>query len=135
MIYLVDSDWIIEALDGNEAAVQFLASLAPEGIGLSIISYAEVYQGAYYSRYSANDLRQLQRFLIGKRIVGLEVETVERFAHMRGALSPHTRRQVGDLDLLIAATAIEHDLILLTRNVRDFSLIPGVRLFDLSDAS
>lgn len=132
--YLIDSDWIIDSLSGNETAAQLLARLAPNGLGISIISYAEVYQGVFYSREPKNDRQRLEQFLAGKQMIGLDIDVVERFAQIRGALSPQIRRQVGEFDLLIAATAIEHDLILLTRNVKDFRLITGVRLFGSKDA-
>ena len=51
-----------------------------------------------------------------------------RFARMRSEL----RRQgnlIPDFDLLIAATALEHDLILMTRNTRHFARIAGLRLY------
>lgn len=35
-----------------------------------------------------------------------------------------------DLDLLIAATALVHDLMLITHNVRDFVSIPGLKIED-----
>lgn len=39
---------------------------------------------------------------------------------------------IGDLDLLIAATAVEHDLTLATINTRHFSQIEGLRWADWS---
>lgn len=39
-------------------------------------------------------------------------------------------RPIGDLDLLIAATAVEHDLTLATINTRHFSQIEGLRWAD-----
>jgi predicted nucleic acid-binding protein len=54
---------------------------------------------------------------------------MERFGVIRGGLSPHQRRQVGDMDLLIAATALTHNLTLLTRNVADFQLVPGLTIY------
>jgi predicted nucleic acid-binding protein len=36
---------------------------------------------------------------------------------------------IGDIDLLIAATALVHGDTLLTRNVRHFQRIPGLRLY------
>jgi predicted nucleic acid-binding protein len=35
---------------------------------------------------------------------------------------------IPDMDLLIAATALEHDLTLVTRNLSHFSRIPELRL-------
>jgi len=54
---------------------------------------------------------------------------MERFAIIRGQLSRHGRRQIGDMDLLIAATAIHHELTLLTRNLRHFDMVPCLRIF------
>ena len=34
------------------------------------------------------------------------------------------------LDLIVAATAIEHDLVLVTRNVRDYADIPQIKLYE-----
>lgn len=40
------------------------------------------------------------------------------------------RQQIGDMDLLIAATALRYDLTLGTRNLRDFRLIPGLTSYE-----
>ena len=37
---------------------------------------------------------------------------------------------IADMDILIAATAIAHDLTMLTRNRRHFERVPGLRLYD-----
>lgn len=59
----------------------------------------------------------------------MTTDIMERFAIIRGQLSRHERRQIGDMDLLIAATALHYDLTLLTRNLRDFQIVPRLRLF------
>ncbi|MBI4493912.1 MAG: type II toxin-antitoxin system VapC family toxin [Chloroflexi bacterium] len=53
---------------------------------------------------------------------------MQRFARIRGQLR-RSGRVVGDPDLLIAATALHHHLILVTRNLRDFSRIPDLKLY------
>lgn len=53
---------------------------------------------------------------------------MERFAGIRGDLR-RRGQLIPDLDLLIAATALHHDLTLLTRNVRHFDRIPELRLY------
>lgn len=68
-------------------------------------------------------------FLRGKDILPLSTTIMERFAIVRGALTPHQRRQIGDMDLLIAATALTHGLTLLTRNLADFQLVPGLNIY------
>jgi predicted nucleic acid-binding protein len=53
---------------------------------------------------------------------------MKRFALVRGKL----RREgqlISDSDILIAATALEHDLILFTYNIRHFNHIPNLKLY------
>lgn len=38
------------------------------------------------------------------------------------------------MDLLIAATALAHDLTLVTHNTHDFAHVPGLRVVDWLDA-
>ena len=45
--YLVDSDWLIDATAGRPAAQQYLAQLSADGLAVSIIAVAEVYEGAF----------------------------------------------------------------------------------------
>ena len=57
----------------------------------------------------------------------MTTEIAERFASLRATL----RRQgqpLADMDLLIAATALEHDLTLVSRNALHFARVPGLRL-------
>jgi predicted nucleic acid-binding protein len=128
--YLIDTDWIIDVLHGNEAATQTLLDLAPDGLTLSLITYGELYEGAHFARDRETALSGLHAFVRGKDILPLTIDIMERFAVVRGQLPRNVRQQVGDMDLLIAATAIHHDLVLLTRNTRDFRLVPDLRRFD-----
>lgn len=47
MKYLVDTDWVVDFLKGREETIEILQSLADEGLGVSLISYGEVYEGIY----------------------------------------------------------------------------------------
>jgi tRNA(fMet)-specific endonuclease VapC len=53
---------------------------------------------------------------------------MEIFGRTRSGLR-RAGQLIPDLDLLIGATALHHDLILLTRNRRHFTHIPGLRLY------
>jgi tRNA(fMet)-specific endonuclease VapC len=52
---------------------------------------------------------------------------MERFGHTRSQLR-RAGRLIPDLDLLIAATAVHHDLTLMTPNLRHFARIPELRI-------
>lgn len=133
-LYLVDTDWIIDALHGQAAAVATLVDLAPQGLAVSVISYGELYEGAYYAREPQVALSGLQTFLQGKDLLPLTGAIMEHFGLVRGGLSRQQRHQIGDMDLLIAVTALAHDLTLLTRNLRDFQLVPDLKLYRSDNA-
>lgn len=63
MKYLIDTDWVIDHLKGEERVVKQLEELASEGIGISVISLAEIYEGVYYSRNPAKSQQLLEEFL------------------------------------------------------------------------
>jgi predicted nucleic acid-binding protein len=48
--YLVDTDWLIDVINGQQTATQVLADLSDDGIAVGLISYGELYEGAYYGR-------------------------------------------------------------------------------------
>jgi predicted nucleic acid-binding protein len=58
-------------------------------------------------------------------------ETWSRFALMK-ARQQQLGRPIADLDLLIAAVAVQRDLTLATLNARHFSLVEGLRWEDWS---
>ena len=75
--YLIDTDWIIDCLDGRTAAVETLVELSADGLAVSLMTYGERYQGAYYARAPQNALRGLRTFLRGKRLLPLNRAIVE----------------------------------------------------------
>ena len=62
--YLMDTDWVIHYLHAHPAIVARLDELQPQGLALSIISLAELYEGVYYSRDPEGDEQDLTNFLI-----------------------------------------------------------------------
>lgn len=127
MRYLIDTDWAIHYLNDHQGVVQRLRGFQDDGLGLSIISLAELYEGVYYSRDPEGDERDLQDFLRGVTVLGINEEAAKIFGRERGRLRA-TGMIIGDADLLIAATALQYDLTLLTNNRRHFERIDGLRI-------
>lgn len=48
--YLVDTDWVIDHLNQIERIVIRLKELCSQGLALSVVSLAELYEGSHYSR-------------------------------------------------------------------------------------
>ncbi len=127
-MYLIDTDWVIDYLKGVERAGQLLDPLVGDGISISLITYGEIFEGIYYGRNSERHEQAFRAFLQGASILPLSENSMERFARIRGDLRAKGQL-IGDVDLLIAATALEHDITLLTQNLRHFSRIPDLKLY------
>ena len=126
MKYLVDTDWVIDHLRGVELITRKLDDLSPEGLALSIISLAELYEGVYYSRNPVRSGEVLKRFLASElAILGIDEETCQVFGRERGRLRQEGR-SIGDMDLFIAATCLRHNLSLLSNNRRHFEQVHGL---------
>jgi tRNA(fMet)-specific endonuclease VapC len=128
MAYLLDSDWLINALAGKRRAVSPLERLSSKYIGVSVITLAEVYQQAFASTNPDASLTSFRRFIAPFRIIPVTEPIAVRFAEIRALL---TRRGelISDFDMLIAATALHYHLTVLTFNLRHFSRIPDLLLF------
>jgi predicted nucleic acid-binding protein len=130
MRYLVDSDWVIDYLEGDPDALQLLLKLADEGIAVSIITYMEVYQGVARHRMRQEAEEKLSRFLEGVPVLPISLGVARRCAELRETLRAQQKQfNRRALDLLIAATAIEHGLALVTRNVADYRDISDLLLY------
>ncbi len=131
LTYLIDTDWIIHYLLGAKPVREKLQQFRSEGLAVSVISLAEVYEGVFYSRDPEASRKGFEDFLENVSILGVDEEVCRMFARERGKL----RKQgnlIGDFDLLIASTCLFHELTLLTNNVRHFERVDGLQLVSVA---
>jgi tRNA(fMet)-specific endonuclease VapC len=129
MPYLIDSDVIIDHLADVPAATKLLSQFAEEGIAVSIITYMEAYQGVLRSPQPASARKKFETFLKTVPVLPLSLESAKRCAQVRETLHKEGKRvKARALDLMTAAIALEHSLILVTRNVEDYKDIRGLKL-------
>ena len=121
MPYLIDSDVLIDISRGRQAAQEFVDSL-PEGWALSRVSALELIVGAR----DKMDLAALDRFLAAFVVVPLSDSVGVRAYGLLRIYSKSHGLHV--FDSLVAATAIEENLTLVTRNRKHFAMIDGLRL-------
>ena len=127
MRYLVDTDWVIHYLHGVEVVIRRLDDLTPDDLGVSILSLAELYEGILGSMDSQDGERGLVDFLSDVPVVDLDDETCRIFGRERRRLRADGNL-IGDMDLLIGATALRHGLTLLSNNRRHFERIEGLAI-------
>ena len=128
MKYLVDSDYVADYLKGRPTATDLLGVLFQDGMAMSIITFAEVYEGIYYGHHRTHYTKIFHRFLKGVSVLGITRSIAKQYARMRGELG-RKGQLIDQPDLFIAATAIHHNLTLVTRNLKDFERIPHLTIY------
>jgi len=120
-LYLADTNVVSEGRRNSRQAVAWLRSVRPEEVYLSALTLGEIMRGVTLRRKSdpqiaarlAEWLERLRRDHADRIL-----PVTDRIALEWGRIA--ALRPRGDIDGLIAATAIVHGLILVTRNVKDF---------------
>lgn len=137
MSYLVDTNVLSELRRKSpHAAVQAWFAKRPAAtLFLSVLTLGEIRKGIESLADAERRLRlidwlevDLPAFFTG-RLLDVDAAVADR----RGRLLAGAGRSLPALDSLLAATALAHDLVLVTRNVRDFSGLP-VRVLNPWDA-
>ena len=127
--YLLDTGLVAAFLHGRKPVVELIDPwVRNDEAATSIIIYGEVIeylQGlAHYPHYKA----RLQRLFTLEQITPypLNYAILERYADIRRKLRP-LHQDIGDIDTLIAATALEHNLTIVTID-RDFARVPHLKM-------
>jgi tRNA(fMet)-specific endonuclease VapC len=129
MTYLVDTDYIADYLKGYKAATTLLNSLLPQGISISIITFAEAYEGIYYGQNRLQHEHGFRQLVKTIPVVTITRSVALQFARIRGELRAKGLL-IPDPDLYIAATALQHNLTLVTRNLKDYERVPHLKLYE-----
>lgn len=129
MSYLLDTSFLIGSVLGKPKQA-LPRELRYQQLALSFITLAELYEGAFHHTNPDEAILDLRSRLDEFALIPITDAILLRFAELRA----HLRRQGKprtDFDLLIAATALHHDLTLITRNPRDFEGIVDLRIVEL----
>ena len=107
------------------------AALGDRSLSTSVICEAEVLQGL--EAKGSERLWQAYRSVLKGRVhvLPVDIRVAELYARVQAA-STRVGRTKPALDLLIAATALVHDLTLATCNVRHFDDVEGLTVEDWS---
>ena len=130
MAYLFDTDAISEVLKPRPAAgyATWLAAIPREEQFTSAVVVGELFKGAFRSSAAARHLENVEkRVLPAVTVLSYDVAAARVYGQVRAQLES-AGRPLADADLQIAATALVHDLELVTGNVKHFKRVPGLRI-------
>jgi tRNA(fMet)-specific endonuclease VapC len=129
-MFLLDTNACIRVLNGSSAPlIARLGRHAPAEIRVSSVTRAELVYGARRSARVAENLQTLAGFFAPLVTLPFDDACAEEYGAMRASLAVQGR-PIGPNDLLIAATALAHDLTLVTHNLREFSRVAGLKIED-----
>jgi tRNA(fMet)-specific endonuclease VapC len=125
--YLLDTGLLIRHLRGQKSAVQLLRGLGKANrLCISTITRLEVQAGAHESE------RQITNKLLSRFVnLDLDIRTADKagelIANSKGLNTP-----ILVPDAIIAATALIHNMTLVTYNLKDFECVSNLSLHPLS---
>lgn len=137
MAYLFDTNAVSEAMRPrpNEDYVEWLGQLAREEQFTSSVVIGEMYAGAYASKATTKWLSRIENNVLpAMTVLSFDVATAHEYGKLR-ALLRKSGQPIDEADLMIAATALRHDLVLATANVAHFSRVPGLSIRSFTPGS
>ena len=127
MKYLLDTSICIFFLRGKLNLDEIIKEKGLSNCYISEITVFELRYGAENSDNPAKSHKALDQFLAGLNIIPIS-GCVKRYAQEKTRLKKTGKPIHDEFDLLIGVTAVEHNLLLVTDNTKDFERLGGIRL-------
>jgi tRNA(fMet)-specific endonuclease VapC len=126
---VLDSDHCVFLLRGRADVVSAFEAHREEEPAISIISVGELYYGALRSAHPDRNVATCRALFEQLTILYLDERIMLQFGRLKATLADRGQR-LPDPDLLIAATAIESQSLLVTHNTKHFRRVPELRVED-----
>lgn len=125
---ILDSNTISYYFRGDPQVVPRLQALRPADLGVPAIVEYELRYGLLRlpAQAAAPRLAALAQLLQAMQLLPFDSECATHAARIRVTLEA-AGTPIGPHDTLIAATALRYQATLVTRNVREFSRVPGLQ--------
>ena len=126
MKLLLDTSVIIDFLRRKDKENSLLFNLSREMFYISIVTHTELYSGK--SVWEKNEKKQaLEDVLDGITVLTLD----NKISQTAGKIKAY-HHTISFVDAIIAATALDYNIPLVTLNTKDFESIEGLNLFQNS---
>ena len=132
-MYLLDTGILIYSLKAHKIVQQNLRHHLQDPIMISAITLMELYYGAYKSKRLANNLAKIKTIGSSLEVIPVNREMIEIF----GVLKSHLEKggkPLDDFHLILSATAMSLNLIIVTNNEKHFGRIDGLKMENRSRA-
>ena len=125
---LLDTDVVSFILkDNRDFLSPYVPHLINRTLAISFMTVAELFQWAAVRNWGTRRERQLEEVLKNYLLLPFDIQTCKLWASIRAECQSKGRR-ISAQDAWVAATAIQHDLLLVTNNRDDFDPVSQLRL-------
>ncbi len=130
MNYILDTNVCIKILKcNNNKILEKISTLNDADIFIPAIVRFELFYGAYKSNRPEQTLELLKSFIKSFQTIELDDDIAETAGEIRAYLAKKGT-PIGPYDLLIAATALSKEFILVTNNTKKFIRVNDIKLID-----
>jgi len=128
MRFLLDTNVCVDYLTGRvPTVIARLQSARPDDVVISVIAVAELRYGADKSSKVEANHERLDRFLNDVATLAFDGPAAGAYGRIRTALE-RSGTPIGPNDMLIAAQALAHDLVVVTANLSEFERVEGLKV-------
>jgi hypothetical protein len=125
MSYLLDTNVLSELVrpKPNDTVLAWFADVPDESLYISVLTLGEIRKGVE----GVPDAKRKEKLRVwlehtlpewfGSRVLSVDADVAEKW----GRLQANAQRPVPAIDSLLAATALHHELRMVTRNAKDFN--------------
>lgn len=138
-MYLLDTDTLSQLYAGHPRVIARLQKI-DEDVATTIITKVELLRGRIEFLLKAATgtdilkaqhwLKETEELLSQLRVISFDVNTLHQLEKLH---QNNKLRKIGRADLLIASISLAHQATLVTRNLRHFQQIPGLRTVNWVD--
>ncbi|MEM1252246.1 MAG: type II toxin-antitoxin system VapC family toxin [Cyanobacteria bacterium P01_H01_bin.21] len=127
MQYLLDTCVISDFIKGEPGTQTLLKQTSPNDVAVSVITVMELRYGLFNNPQRAKKIEPVITSLLDSlSILEFGEEDAEQAAQVRSILK-NQGQPIGAYDILIAATALRHSLIMVTANQKEFDRVAGLQ--------
>ena len=128
MRYLLDTCVISDFIKGEPGTQSRLKQTLPADIAVSVITVMELRYGLALNPQRAQKVEPaIASFLASVTIFSFGTAEAEQAAQIRATLKTQGQ-PIGAYDVLIAATALQYNLVMVTANPREFDRVSGLQI-------
>lgn len=124
--YLLDTDIVIELLRRNTQIVDHIKAVKKQNCYISEITVAELYFGAAKSGKFEHHAKDVDTILSEFKVIPI-YECLPLYGKLRWHLQSEGMT-IGDFDILIGATSIAKQMVMVTGNTAHFERLPEIKL-------